>query len=213
MIIKSFVFNRNQVNTYVVWDEETKEGMIVDCGCSSDKEFNILKDYIGQEQINPMCSVCTHLHFDHVWGVPFLQQEYGLATLASRADEELLEWNMMCTMFMGLKGEERRLLQMREYSWIDNIDEIQIGHYGFTIISTPGHSPGSISLYCKDKFVLFSGDIIFNQGVGRTDFEGGNRDDLYKTIDHVLRLPEETKVFPGHNQGFTIKERKMYEQH
>ena len=90
--------------------------------------------------------------------------------------------------------------------WIEkSFDKIQLGNIVFTIISTPGHSLGSISLYCETKKVIFCGDVLFINGHGRTDFDGGNSSDLAKSIDYILSLDEDTLVLPGHCQPFRIK--------
>jgi len=208
MIIQSFVFNRNQVNTYIVSDEITKETMIIDCGCTSQEEFKKIVSYIDKNQLNIKYSFCTHLHFDHIFGINFIHETYHIMTYASRLDIELLEWNKFCSVFMGLNDVEKNLLTTSYIQWIEKpFDKFKLGNNDFTIISTPGHSPGSISLYCETKRVVFCGDVLFINGQGRTDFDGGDPSDLVKSIDLILNLDKETLVLPGHYQPFRIKDR------
>ena len=208
MIIQSFVFNRNQVNTYIVSDEITKETIIIDCGCTSQEEFNKIVSYVDDNQLSIKYSFCTHLHFDHIFGINFIYETYHIMTYACRLDLELLEWNKLCSVFMGLNADEKNLLATNYIQWIEkSFDKFQLGNNGFTIISTPGHSPGSISLYCETKKVIFCGDVLFINGQGRTDFDGGDSSDLVKSIDLIQNLDKETLVLPGHYQPFRIKNR------
>ena len=208
MVIQSFVFNKNQVNTYIVSEEITKEAMIIDCGCTSQEEFDKIISYVNKNQLSFKYSFCTHLHFDHIFGINFIYETYHLMTYACRLDMELQEWNKICSAFMGLNDDEKKLLATNNIQWIEKpFDEFQLGNNEFTIISTPGHSPGSISIYCETKKVLFCGDVLFINGQGRTDFDGGNSSDLVKSIDFILNLDEETLVLPGHYQPFRIKNR------
>lgn len=208
MVIQSFVFNKNQVNTYIVSDEITKEAMIIDCGCTSQEEFDKIIGYVNKNQLSFKYSFCTHLHFDHIFGINFIYDTYHLMTHACHLDIELLEWNKLCSVFMGLDEDEKNLLETNNIQWIEkSFDKFQLGNNEFTIISTPGHSPGSISLYCGTKKVIFCGDVLFINGQGRTDFDGGDSSALKHSIDYILSLDKETLVLPGHYQQFSVKDR------
>ena len=208
MIIQSFVFNRNQVNTYIVSDEITKETMIIDCGCTSQEEFNKIVSYVDENQLNIKYSFCTHLHFDHMFGINYIYDKYHIMTMACIQDIDLLEWNKLCSVLMGLSNEEKELLSTNHIQWLDEpYKEIMIGDNDFSVISTPGHSPGSISLHCKPKKVIFSGDVLFINGQGRTDFDGGDSSALRQSIEYILNLDKDTLVLPGHHQPFRIKDR------
>lgn len=211
MKIKSFVFNRNQTNTYVVSDEESHEAIIIDCGCCSITEYERLTRYIDEESLVIKYSVCTHLHYDHIYGVSYIYERFGLKTIASVKDEYNLEWNKMCSIFMGIDENERKLLKCNSFEWVeDSHTQVTIGNSKFLILETPGHSEGSISLYCESKRIIFSGDVIFEHGYGRTDFEGGSDDVLKKSIQLLLNLPGEVTIFPGHGNPFKIEERNNY---
>ena len=156
MVIQSFVFNKNQVNTYIVSDEKTKEAMIIDCGCTSQEEFNKIVSYVDENQLSVKYSFCTHLHFDHMFGVNFICETYHLMTYACRLDIGLLEWNKLCSVFMELDEKEKSLLSANCFQWIERpFEKFLIGDNLFTIISTHGHSSGSISLYCEKRMLSF----------------------------------------------------------
>ncbi|MCX7766242.1 MAG: MBL fold metallo-hydrolase, partial [Candidatus Sumerlaeia bacterium] len=91
---------------------------------------------------------------------------------------------------------------------IEHGDQLTVGSYNLEVIHTPGHSPGSISLFMKD--VLFSGDLLFKQGVGRWDLPGGDEKQLFNSLRQVLQLPETTVVYPGHGPKTTIAEEQVY---
>lgn len=208
MRIKSFVFNSNQVNPYILPDESSKETLVVDCGCSNQFEFDRLKSYITAERLCLRRSICTHLHFVHIFGNNYLFQNYNLQTKASIYDEYLLEWNRMCSMFMPLTTEEKELLKISNIKWLtEPYAGIKIEDIAFSILPTPGHSPGSISFYTKEKNVIFSGDVVFTSGEGRTDFDGGDSEMLNNSLRLIAKLPPETIIFPGHYEAFKIKDR------
>lgn len=209
MKIKSFVFNSNQTNTYIISDEVSHKATIVDCGCNSEYDFNRIIKYVDDEKLHIQRSVCTHLHFDHIWGLSFVYSKYGIETMASKLDEYNLDWNRMCSVFMDIGDNEKALLDFKSFIWIENLEtEFYIGDNRLSILKTPGHSLGSVSYYCDNKGVLFSGDVLFENGYGRTDFEGGDSKTLEHSIHSLLDLPEEVIVFPGHGKSFKVSDRR-----
>ena len=208
MIIQSFVFNKNQVNTYIVSDEITKETLIIDCGCTSQEDFNKIVSYVNENKLSLKYSFCTHLHFDHMFGINYIYDKYHIMTKACILDYDLLEWNKLCCVLMGLSNEEKELLSTEHIQWIEEpYEKLMIGNNVFSVISTPGHSPGSISFHCESKKVIFCGDVLFKNGQGRTDFDGGDSSTLKHSIEYILNLGKETLVLPGHYQLFRVKNR------
>ena len=208
MVIQSFVFNKNQVNTYIVSDEITKETMIIDCGCTSKEEFNKIVSYVFENRLIIKYSICTHLHFDHMFGINYIYNNYHIMTKACIQDIDLLEWNNLCSVLMGLSNEEKELLSTEHIQWIEEpYEKLMIGNNVFSVISTPGHSPGSISFHCESKKVIFCGDVLFKNGQGRTDFDGGDSSTLKHSIEYILNLDKDTLVLPGHYQPFRVKNR------
>lgn len=208
MVIQSFVFNKNQVNTYIASDETTNEAMIIDCGCTSQEEFDKIVSYVNENKLSLKYSFCTHLHFDHMFGINYIYDKYHIMTKACILDYDLLEWNKLCSVLMGLSNEEKELLSTEHIQWIEEpYEKLMIGNNVFSVISTPGHSPGSISFHCESKKVIFCGDVLFKNGQGRTDFDGGDSSTLKHSIEYILNLDKETLVLPGHYQLFRVKNR------
>lgn len=208
MVIQSFVFNKNQVNTYIVSDAITKETMIIDCGCTSDEEFNNIDRYVDENHLSIKYSICTHLHFDHMFGINYIYDKFLINTIACNLDIDILEWNKLCSVFMELSDKEKELLSTNHIIWIkEPFENLTIGDNIFSIILTPGHSPGSLSLYCESKKIVFSGDVLFRIGQGRTDFDGGDSLHLLESIKYLLNLNEDTLILPGHYQSFRVKDR------
>ena len=87
---------------------------------------------------------------------------------------------------------------------------IEVGSMKCKVLSTPGHTKGSVCFYFEDDKILFSGDTLFRESVGRTDFEGGSMSDMRKSLSRLLTLPEDVKVYPGHNEFTTIEHEKKY---
>src|SRR5574344_453517 len=98
MRIKSFIFNFNNVNTYLLYDDN-HEGMLIDCGCSTSEEFNRLRTFITDENIQLKYNICTHLHFDHVFGNQYVYEEYGIKPYANINELDIIDWNLMKSMF------------------------------------------------------------------------------------------------------------------
>jgi glyoxylase-like metal-dependent hydrolase (beta-lactamase superfamily II) len=208
MIIQSFVFNKNQVNTYIVSDEITKETLIIDCGCTSQEDFNKIVSYVNENKLSLKYIFCTHLHFDHMFGINYIYDKYHIMTKACILDYDLLEWNKLCCVLMGLSNEEKELLSTEHIQWIEEpYEKLMIGDNVFSVIPTPGHSPGSISFHCESKKVIFCGDVLFKNGQGRTDFDGGDSSTLKYSIEYILNLDKDTLVLPGHYQTFRVKNR------
>jgi len=197
-----FAFNINSVNGYLIWD--SNEAIIIDPG--SAKEVSEIKDKIEEYGLNLKYIINTHSHFDHIGGNEFLKNNFNVKLGISRKEAEKLsdpEKNLSEYMGTKIKSPEADFfLELKDY--------LIIGNTEIEIFYCPGHSPGSVSLYNKNKSLLFSGDTIFKNGVGRTDLPGGNMDDLNKSIRNLIELPEETIVFPGHGPETTIKEFKEY---
>lgn len=201
MRVKKFEFNMFPVNCYVLSDE-TGEAAIIDAGCFYPEEKKILKDYLTSYGLTVKHVLNTHLHLDHIFGNPFLFQEYGLRPEACELDEFWLEQASAMARSFGFLYEEK---QPALGNYIKEGDIIRFGNIALEAIHVPGHSPGSIVYYCKDAACLFSGDVLFEGSIGRADLAGGNFTELCEGIRNKLFvLPEETRVYPGHGHDTTI---------
>jgi glyoxylase-like metal-dependent hydrolase (beta-lactamase superfamily II) len=200
LTIKLFTFNPVQENTYVVYNEKG-ECCIIDPGCYFTNERNELKNFISQQRLLPKYLLNTHCHLDHVFGNKFVHDEYGL-TLHFHKDEKLVFDHAPASGLMfGLPVDQYK----GEIIYIDEGDTISLGDDIFEILLTPGHSPGSVSFYCKAQQFVVAGDVLFKLGIGRTDLPGGSFETLVNSIrTKLFSLPEEVIVYPGHGPSTTI---------
>lgn len=149
----------------------------------------------------------THGHFDHVMGVNSMKKELGAEVLINQKDEKQLEMTQTILKTFGIFVEKNP-----EYDkYIDKNTELKIGEIPIKIFETPGHTEGGLCYLIDGK--LFSGDTLFRNYVGRTDLPGGNYAKLENSIKNVLyKLPDETEVFPGHNEMTTIGYEKKHNE-
>ena len=200
--IQRFVCNPYQENTYVVSDE-TQECVIIDCGVYFDDERLSLIEYINSNGLTPKHLLCTHGHFDHCMGNDTVYYEYGLRPEVSKKDEFLMShMDDQAMYFLGMEYE-RDTPPIGNYLSPDDI--IEFGSHRFKVIATPGHTPGGITFFCEEEKVAFTGDTLFQMSIGRTDFEGGDDEDMRHTLKEVIgKLPADTTIWSGHGPKTTI---------
>ena len=203
MKIKSFIFNPFQENTYIIYDE-TKQCIIIDPGCYTLEEQNILKKFITNEKLTPVKLVNTHCHIDHILGNNFVSKEWNIELYIHKEDLPLLDSATIISETYGLKDYQR---SPHPKYFLNHGDKLSFGKSSFEVLFTPGHAPGHISLYSKPNNILVVGDVIFKKSIGRTDLPGGSYETLIKTIkDIIFKLPNSTHVLCGHgpstNLGF-----------
>lgn len=201
MKIKRFEFNMLPVNCYLVYDS-TKEAAIIDPGCFYAEERDFLRDYIKSKGLTPKHLLCTHLHLDHVFGCKFIKDTYGLGIEANPADEYWLQQAPQQARTFGLTYPE--IHEPIEQPLFDG-DKVAFGDLELEAICVPGHSPGSLAFYSREKKVLFSGDVLFQGSIGRADLQGGNFEELKEAIcNRLFTLPDDVTVYPGHGPSTTI---------
>lgn len=201
--IQRFIVNMIQENCYIVHDE-TNEGVIIDCGAFYPEEKEAIKHYIKGSHLNIRHLLDTHLHFDHILGNEYLFNTFGLEPEASEKDLSLYEHiDEQLADFLGLQGYRIHLPPLKRC--LDDGETVTFGTHTLHVIATPGHTPGGLEFYCKEERVLFSGDSLFRRSIGRTDFPGGNYDDLVHSLKQkIMVLPDDVKVLPGHSLSTTI---------
>ncbi|WP_315340817.1 MBL fold metallo-hydrolase [Hoylesella oralis] len=199
--IKRVVCNMIQENCYIVSDD-SKECIIVDCGAYYANERKAIVEYIRKNELTPKHLVATHGHIDHIFGNNTIFEEFGLRAEVHTADKFLIEQAaFQAEQIMGVRLEYD-MPPIRKY--LTDKDVIAFGNHIFTIIETPGHSPGSIFLYCEKEHVAFSGDTLFHYSIGRTDLEGGSMFQIIQSIRMICQLPDDTVIYPGHGDKTTI---------
>ena len=207
MEVKTFVFNPIQENTYIVWDS-TKECIVIDAGNSSPCEDKVLAEFIEEQGLRPVLAVNTHCHFDHILGVEFLRDTYGVKFAASSADNDILgSAKQHCAMF----GIAPYALPERVDIDLATMPEVRFGNTVLRVIPTPGHTPGCVSLLHEESKTLFTGDTLFRESIGRTDLPGGDYPTIIKSIlGAILPLGDEVTIYPGHADKSNIGHESMY---
>ncbi|GAE45305.1 hydroxyacylglutathione hydrolase [Mesobacillus boroniphilus JCM 21738] len=181
-----------QTNCYIVYNENNS-CLIVDPGDNPKK----LSTVIEQLELKPEAIVLTHAHFDHIGAVDRIRDKYGIKVYIHEKEKDWLS-------DPALNGSKHFMLnepiKVRAADHLINDEGVMsIGSFKFEVFETPGHSPGSISIYFSDAEFVLAGDALFNGGIGRTDLPGGNHNQLIRSIDEkLMSLPEQTEVLPGH---------------
>ena len=188
MIIKTIPAGSLQANCYIVMDEETKEAVVMDPG--GDAEW-IIKE-IETLGANIKYILLTHAHADHDGGVVDLKKKYDVPVYMHKEEEMYMEKDNF------VFGKIPKF-----YSFIEDGDELNIGSLKIKCIHTPGHTKGGLCFLIEDK--VFTGDTLFQGSIGRTDFSGGDFNEIIRSInDKLLVLPNNVEVYPGHGPKSTI---------
>lgn len=198
--IKSFTFNPFQENTYLLVDENNNT-IIIDPGCYFDEEKNALADYIEKNALHPVQLLNTHAHLDHVFGNQWVWKKYGLEVYMHDLDRPTLERAPVSGAKYGIPFEN----YSGPLHFLKEGDIIHLGQNELKVIFVPGHAPGHIAFYDARQHFVIGGDVLFRQGIGRTDLPGSNTDDLLDSIrTKLFTLPDDTAVYPGHGPTTTI---------
>ncbi|MFT5728417.1 MAG: hydroxyacylglutathione hydrolase [Desulforhopalus sp.] len=192
MILHQFVVGSMAVCSYIVGCEETKKAAIVDPG--GDEELLLAE--VEKLGLTVEYIIATHGHPDHVCGNRKLQEATGAKIVMHSADVDFFDKPEVKEYFSMLGLEASPPVDIV----VNAGDDIHIGNVALKVIHTPGHTPGGICLYCAPNII--TGDTLFVGGLGRTDFPGGSHEELLESIrTHLLTLPAETVVWPGHGYG------------
>ena len=206
MNIAKLVFNPIMENTYIVWDD-TKECIIIDAGNFSAREDAQLTDFISERGLKPVMAVNTHGHFDHAMGVGYLKDTYGVKFACSSKDQFLVDSAQQSGAMFGVKCAPVPAIDID----LDKMEEIAFGVTKLRVIKTPGHTPGHVSLYNEEQKVLFTGDTLFRESIGRTDLPGGDYSWIMTSIlEQLVPLGDDVEFYPGHGDKSTIGHETLY---
>lgn len=198
MIIKKLQTGVFCANCYVLCDEKSKEGAVIDAGdCSNELLCEIAN--AGIENLKYI--LCTHGHFDHISGIPELKKTYGEALVVTgENDAELL-----CDTQKSL-ADVFGFFQQKFHAdkTVKDGDVLSLGETKLRVLETPGHSPGGVCYVCDKEKTVFTGDTLFRYSIGRTDMWGSDYTTLLNSLDRLMLLDDSFKVFPGHNSDTTI---------
>lgn len=202
MDLKTLVLGMVGTNCYILHKPDSKEAILIDPGDQAEQ----IKSYIEKEELRVVAILLTHGHFDHIMAVNELIMAYHVKVYAHREEKALLgDASLNCS------EQIRRPYIVDLQETLE--DEAQLSFAGFEIkvLYTPGHTKGCVCYYFPKEQVLFSGDTIFRESVGRTDLPTGNEATLLQSIqDKLLILDDVTKVYPGHGESTTIGYEKKY---
>ncbi len=207
MNVKCFEFNFLPVNTYVVWDE-TLQAAIIDPGCYYEGESDVLAKFISDNRLQVKWLLNTHLHFDHVLGNTFVEDTYQVRAHASDLDNSWIVFMAKKMAVFGIRYEGH-VNPIGPENVLKEGDQVRFGNSTLDIFHIPGHSPGSLVFYNRAQDTVFTGDVMFQSGIGRTDFQDGDGPALIRGIrEKLLTLPGNTVVYPGHGPATTIGREK-----
>ena len=198
MIIETFPVGLFQCNCTILGDEETREAMVIDPGDDAGKILEALEKHgLKAKQI-----VCTHTHIDHVGAIDDLQQRLGVPAAIHKADLMLLENLDVQAQFSGLPTPKQGAID----SFVQDGDAVGCKGVELGVLHTPGHTPGSTTFHLAgDRNILFTGDTLFMQSIGRTDLWGGSYEEIIRSIQRkLMTFDDDTLVIAGHGQSTTI---------
>ncbi len=204
--IQQFTCSLFGENTYLLYDD-TKEAVLIDCGCMKEKEEKNLSDFLVKNELTLKRLLSTHSHFDHVIGNAFIYRNYNIRPEMHRNERD----NNIPTLDMQAKafGISKTFEDIEPGRYIEDNEEISFGHSVLQALLVPGHSPGSLAFYSRKENIVFTGDALFYGSIGRTDLWGGDHETLINSIKKkLLVLPDETKIYPGHGPAGTISHEK-----
>ncbi len=209
------VLGQLETNCYLVWDEETKDGLVID---PADDGVGISEE-LNNKGINLVGVVMTHGHFDHSLAALDLKLMYNVPVYISSKDKFLLDrQDETAKHFLKMDIKTPNILKIDKD--LEEIREINFGKSKLEVIKTPGHTPGSVCLFNlphslfnkrEVKPILFSGDTLFKDLRGRTDFKYGSTKKIFESLRKLMELPEDTDVFSGHGEPTNIgREKERY---
>lgn len=195
-------------NCYLAYDEISREAAVIDPGFYWDEEKRKFAKFIEENNLHIKYLLCTHLHFDHIFGTTFIEDTYSVRLSASPEDND---WITNFT-----RSAERFGIPVNDTPRpvghpLHDGDTLTLGEETLKCIATPGHSAGGMCFYAPESGILFAGDTLFQGSIGRTDFADGNYAQLIHSIQkQLLVLPPETIVYPGHGDPTSIGDEAQY---
>jgi glyoxylase-like metal-dependent hydrolase (beta-lactamase superfamily II) len=200
MILHTIPVGINQTNCYIVGCEETRRGAVIDPGGDGKR---IVREIEGAD-LDVAYVLVTHAHFDHIGGIARVVDATGAKLALHPNERPILEARGGASMW-GIDVEPSPPPDVE----LSDGQVIEVGTLNFEVLFTPGHSPGGVTFYEADRGVAFDGDLLFSNGIGRTDLTGGDQQTLMQSIKEVIfALPDDTVIYPGHGPSTTVGKEK-----
>lgn len=191
-----------QTNCYFLFKEETKKAVVIDPADNG----KLIYDKLTQNGFSVEAILLTHGHFDHIWGTKELRELSGAKIYALDKEQTLCE-----SVDNNLSAMVGRAYTVVPDEYVADGAELTFDGIAFKVIATPGHTIGSCCYYVEKAGILISGDTLFQESTGRTDFPTGSMSSIVRSIrEKLFVLPDETKVYPGHGDSTTIGYEKKY---
>ena len=213
-MIKQFVFNHFQTNSYVVWDEKSKECALVDPCAEAGYEDEWLTQFVEGNGLKPVLVLLTHAHIDHIAGLRYVCERYHLPVTMHADGMKLLKQAEAYGTVMGFSVEAMDDLPC---SYIEDnaVLEMGVGRpeelCRIECRFVPGHCPGSMAYVLHEEKMVLTGDALFRGSIGRTDLPGGDYRLLMESLhNRIMTLPDDYEVLPGHGELSTIGEERLY---
>ena len=208
--IQGFTVNPIQENTYIVSDS-TGEAAIIDCGALFPEEQKAMADYISTHRLRPSLLLLSHGHFDHVFGCAWAAETYGLTPYMHPADEPFfVHAARHAEHFLRSCPDFTVPSRFQPIGTPDSPQTLPLGTHTLRVLHTPGHTPGGVCFYEADEKVLFSGDTIFEESIGRTDLGGKHEQLIHSIRTELLPLPDDVQILPGHGGATTVGHERRY---
>lgn len=202
MKIERFVLGNLTTNCYLIENEVTKELVVVDPAICPDEIIG----HIKRNGYTPKAILLTHAHFDHVMGIDRWVREFDIPVYLHEEEKEILEQPHLNLSSMFGAG-----YSYRQVKCLKSDQVIEVAGIAFQVIHTPGHTKGGCCFYVEAEDALISGDTLFFQSVGRSDFPTGSMSVLVNSIkEKLFSLPDETMVYPGHGDYTSIGDEKQW---
>lgn len=198
VLIRALPVGELQANSYILNAEGSERALLVDPGDDPER----IKRALSSLNLSCECILLTHGHFDHMLGAAHLKNAFGCKVFIHEKDAVYLSDR---TFNLCPDQDKDRFLPLAPDGFIPEGD-FEVCGIRFTVIHTPGHTPGGVCLYLPEQNALLSGDTLFSNGFGRTDFVGGDWLALCKSLKTLFSLPAETFVYPGHGAGAPVGE-------
>ncbi len=193
MLIKTITVGAYETNCYIVADEATLECAVIDPG----SDASTILDYLEESRLRCRFVLLTHGHFDHTGGVSDVLADTEAQLMMHKAD-----------VGVTVGGDYYRFIPPEGTKFFTDGDVVCVGSLSFTVIETPGHTPGSVTLLCtqsgSEDAALFTGDTLFRDSCGRTDFPGSSTEDMLGSLKRLAELPGDYEVYPGHGFSSTL---------
>jgi len=197
-MVKVLAVGPLQENTIFFIDEDTGKMAVIDPGAKGERIKYAIDGF------EPVCILATHGHLDHVGQVGFIRNEFNIPFFMNKKDEFLIDNDI----FPGFAEMIDAYPCPKPDKDLKENDIIEIGKKRLKVLETPGHTPGGVCFFDEENKILISGDTLFKGSVGRTDLPGGNMEQLLKSLKKLVKLPDDTIVYPGHGPTTTIGEEK-----